>query len=30
MWNDVINSKDRGPTFGGTLMIDILPLIRDA
>ncbi|GJL62550.1 MAG: hypothetical protein NPIRA04_12040 [Nitrospirales bacterium] len=28
MWNDMVNSKDRGPSFGGTLMLDILPFIR--
>ncbi|MGD9852821.1 MAG: hypothetical protein AB7T38_16330 [Nitrospirales bacterium] len=28
MWNDVINSKDRGPTYGGTLLFDILPFIH--
>ncbi|MDR4493469.1 MAG: hypothetical protein AB7P17_00350 [Nitrospirales bacterium] len=28
MWNDVINAKDRGPTYGGTLMFDLMPFIR--
>lgn len=30
MWNDVINSKDRGPTYGGTLLFDVLPFIRSS
>ncbi len=27
-WNDLINSKDRGPTFGASLTLDLLQ-IRD-
>jgi hypothetical protein len=25
-WNDLINSKDRGPTFGASLTLDLLQI----
>jgi len=28
MWDDAINFKDKGPTYGGTLMFDLLALIK--